>query len=110
MLVVFGVCCFVIAFAVLFSLTRPSNDTMTATPPTHGMIDGTKVGSIIKCIETKRIAIFAIAKNANIATVFTVIWAEISANSASFSRQLLFLQNYGLIKFHKYFLHILAHV
>jgi len=34
---------------------------------------------MIKCIETKRIAIFAIAKNANIAMVFTVIWAEIIA-------------------------------
>jgi len=70
---------FVIVLAVLFSLARPSNDTMTAALPTRGMVDGAKVGTMIKCIETKRIAIFAIVKNANIAMAFTVIWAEIIA-------------------------------
>jgi len=60
-------------------MARPSNDTMTAAPPTRGMVDDAKVGANVKCIETKRIAIFAIAKNANIAMVFTVIWAEMMA-------------------------------
>jgi len=43
------------------------------------MVDGAKVGTMIKCIETKRIAIFAIAKNANIAMFFSVIWVEMMA-------------------------------
>jgi len=58
---------FIVDCAVFFSLARPSNGVKIVAQPTHEMTDGAKVSANMKCIEAKRIAIFAIVKNANIA-------------------------------------------